>query len=146
MFTLAYLYAYAYAYVLVKTSLNAFYWEIKILNLYNKVTAYAMFKTRAAVFYWDIKPRGEAQPSGFRPDKTSAASFLNGFTNIPGKACVKRVHNNEVLSTLEISMREKHLTPHNNKEEARPRFYRVSSNSLIIHQSKTKQIPTVKEV
>ena len=26
-------------------------------------------------------------PSGFRPDKTRAASFLNGFKNIPEKAC-----------------------------------------------------------
>ena len=52
-----------------------------------------MFKTRAAVFYRDLNP--EAQPSGFRPDKTRAASFLNGFKNIPGKACVKRVHNND---------------------------------------------------
>ena len=34
------------------------------------------------------------QPSGFRPEKTRAASFLNGFKNIPGKAFVKRVHNN----------------------------------------------------
>ena len=30
----------------------------------------------------------------FRPDKTCAGSFLNDFKNIPGKACVKRVHNN----------------------------------------------------
>ena len=36
----------------------------------------------------------EAQPSGFRPDKTRATGFLNSFKNIPGKACVKRVHNN----------------------------------------------------
>ena len=36
----------------------------------------------------------EAQPRSFRPDKTRAASFLNGFKNIPRKACVKRVHNN----------------------------------------------------
>ena len=36
----------------------------------------------------------KAQLSGFRPDKTRAASFSNGFKNIPGKACVKRVHNN----------------------------------------------------
>ena len=36
----------------------------------------------------------EAQPSGFRPDKTRAAIFLSGFKNIPGKACVNRVHNN----------------------------------------------------
>ena len=39
----------------------------------------------------------EAQPSGVRPDKTRAASFLNGFKNIPGKACVKRVHNNDAF-------------------------------------------------
>ena len=28
----------------------------------------------------------EAKPRGFRPDKTRAASFLNGFKNIPEKA------------------------------------------------------------
>ena len=33
-------------------------------------------------------------PRGFRLDKTRAASFLNGFKNIPGKACVDRVHKN----------------------------------------------------
>ena len=42
----------------------------------------------------------EAQQSGFRPD--CAASFLNSFKNIPGKACVNR--NIE----LEISIGEKH--------------------------------------
>ena len=68
------------------------------------------------------------QPSGFRPDKTRATSFLNSFKNIPGKACVNRVHNNMLLWTLEISIREKHCilvrsvlsadkTPHTNKEE-----------------------------
>ena len=36
------------------------------------------------MFYWDLKPRG-------------AVSFLNGFENIPGKACVKRVHNNDAF-------------------------------------------------
>ena len=46
-----------------------------------------MFKTRAAVFYRDLNRRGAA-----RLEKTLAASFLNGFKNIPGKACVKRVH------------------------------------------------------
>ena len=30
----------------------------------------------------------------FRPDKTRAASFFNGFKNIPKKACVKRVYKN----------------------------------------------------
>ena len=49
-----------------------------------------MFKTRTAVFYWDL-------PSGFRPDKTRAVSFLNSFKNILGKACVKRVHNNDAF-------------------------------------------------
>ena len=44
------------------------------------------------MFYRDLNH--EAQPSGFRPDKTRAASLLNGFKNIPGKACVNRVHNN----------------------------------------------------
>ena len=35
--------------------------------------------------------------SGFRPDETRAASFLNGFKKIPGKACVKRVCNNDAF-------------------------------------------------
>ena len=54
-----------------------------------------MFKKRAGVFY-----RGEAQPSGFRPDKTRAASFLNGFKNIPGKACVNGIHNNYAFANV----------------------------------------------
>ena len=36
-------------------------------------------------------------PSGFRPKETRPASFLNGFKNIPGKACVKRVHNSDAF-------------------------------------------------
>ena len=48
-----------------------------------------MFKTRAEDR--DLKPRGAAD------DKTRAASFLNGFKNIPGKACVKRVHSNDAF-------------------------------------------------
>ena len=40
-----------------------------------------------------------------RPD---AAIFLNGIKNIPGKACVRRVHNNDAFGTLEISIGEKH--------------------------------------
>ena len=39
-----------------------------------------MFKTRAGVFY-------RVDKSSFRPDKTCTASFLNGFKNIPRKAC-----------------------------------------------------------
>ena len=42
------------------------------------------------MFYRNLKPRGAA-------DKTRAASFLNGFKNIPGKECVKRVHNNDAF-------------------------------------------------
>ena len=53
------------------------------------VVVYVIFKKRAAVFYRDLK-----SPRGFRPDRRRAASFLNGFKNIPGKACVNRVHNN----------------------------------------------------
>ena len=34
---------------------------------------------------------------GIDPVKKGAASFLNGFKNIPGKACVKRVHNNDAF-------------------------------------------------
>ena len=59
---------------------------------------YVMLKTRTGVFYRDLKPRGAAEC--FRPDKTRAASFLNGFKNIPGKACVKRVHNNDTFVNL----------------------------------------------
>ena len=36
-------------------------------------------------------------PSGFRPNKTRAESLLNGPKNIPGKACVNRVHNNDAF-------------------------------------------------
>ena len=55
--------------------------------------------------------------------------FLNGFKNIPGKACVNRVHNNYAFVNVgKISLREKHRilmrsvlsgnkTPHTNKEE-----------------------------
>ena len=54
-----------------------------------------LFKTQAAVFYRNLNH--EAQPSGLRPDKSRAASFLNGFKNFPGKACVNRVHNNDAF-------------------------------------------------
>ena len=37
-------------------------------------TINVMFKTRAVVFCRDLNH--EAQPSGFRPDKTRAASFF----------------------------------------------------------------------
>ena len=38
------------------------------------------------------------QQSGSRPNETCAASFLNSFKKIYGKACVKRVHNNDALA------------------------------------------------
>ena len=34
------------------------------------------------------------------PDKTHAASFLNGFKNISGKPCVKRVPNNDAYVSV----------------------------------------------
>ena len=43
-------------------------------------------KKWAAVFYRSIKIRGVAEC--FYSDKTRAASFLNGFKNIPQKACL----------------------------------------------------------
>ena len=36
-----------------------------------------------------------------KPDKTLSASFLNGFKNIPGKACVKRVRNSDAFMNIE---------------------------------------------
>ena len=54
-----------------------------------------MFKKRAGVIY-PVKNH-EAQPSGFRPDKTRAATFFNGFKNTPGKSCVKSIHNNDAF-------------------------------------------------
>ena len=47
------------------------------------------------MFYWDLKPQG-----GFRPDKTHAVSFLNSFKTISGRACVKRVHNNDAFVNI----------------------------------------------
>ena len=47
-------------------------------------------------------------------------SFLNGFKNIPGKACVNRVHNNYAFVNVGELMRSVLLadkTPHTNKEE-----------------------------
>ena len=81
-----------------------------------------------------------AQPNGFRPDKKRAARFLFGFKNIPGKACVNGVHNNYVLRTLEIRIREKHRilmrsvlsadkTPHTNKEEVYR--YKVTARDVL---------------
>ena len=53
---------------------------------------YVMFKTRSEVFYRDLKPRGVLDPMKHVP-----RVFLNVFINIPGKACVKRIHNNDAF-------------------------------------------------
>ena len=44
------------------------------------------------------------------PIKPVLQVFLNGFKNIPGKACFKRGHNNDAFVNIgvEISIREKH--------------------------------------
>ena len=42
---------------------------------------YVMFKTRTAVFLSGLKRKAIAKC--FRPDKTRAASFLDGFQNEP---------------------------------------------------------------
>ena len=67
-------------------------------------------------------------------------SFLKGLKNIPGKACVNRVHNNVAFVNLEISIREKHRllmrsvlsvdkTPHTNKEEVYR--YKVTARAVL---------------
>ena len=66
------------------------------------------------MFQWDLNH--EALLSGFRPDKTRAASFVNGFKNIPGKACVKRVHNNDAF----VNVGNEHM-----RKLIRRRFYQV---------------------
>ena len=44
-----------------------------------------LFNKRAGVIYRVLNH--EATPSGFRPNKTRPGSLLNGFKNIPLKAC-----------------------------------------------------------
>ena len=55
------------------------------------------------------------KPSGFRPDKTRAATFLNGFKNIPGKACVNRAHNNDAF--VNVGNKHTRKTLSTNEEE-----------------------------
>jgi len=50
-----------------------------------------MFKKRAGVFQYRVKT---TRRSRVVLDKTRAESFLNGFKNIPEKACVNRFQNN----------------------------------------------------
>ena len=71
-----------------------------------------MFKKRAGVFY--RVQSHEAQPRGFRPYKTRALSFLNGFKNIPGKVGVNRVHNNYAF--VNVGNWHTRKTPHTNEE------------------------------
>ena len=59
------------------------------------------------MFYRALKPRGTA-------NKTRAASFLNGFKNIPGKACVNRVHNNYAFAN--VGNKHTRKTLHSNEE------------------------------
>ena len=55
-----------------------FYGMCLICNLGGRINV--MFKKRAEVFY--RVQNHEAQPSGFKPDKTHAASCLNGFKSV----------------------------------------------------------------
>ena len=59
-----------------------------------------MSKKRAGVFY-RVK-KNEEQPGGLTFDKTRATRFLNGFIKIPGKGCVKRVHNDYAFLNVGI--------------------------------------------
>ena len=52
----------------------------------------ACWQKRAAVFYRSTKPRGV-----FYSDKTRAASFLNGFKNIPQKVCLLGVQTKDQI-------------------------------------------------
>ena len=48
------------------------------------------------MFYRDLKPRGASRVV-LDPIKHVLRVFLNDFKNIPGKECVKRVHNNDAF-------------------------------------------------
>ena len=56
------------------------------------------------------------QRSGFRPDKTRAASFFEWLQKHLGKACVKRVPNNDALVNVGNKHRKKRLNATTNKE------------------------------
>ena len=81
-----------------------------------------MFKKRAAVFYKVLNHK--MQPSGFRPDKTHAARFLNGFTNIPGKTCVNSAHNNYAF--VNVGNLHTRKTPHTNV------FYQLIKHCILM--------------
>ena len=56
---------------------------------------YAMFNERTTVFY--RVENHEQNASDFRPDETRAASLLNDFKIISGKACLNGVDNNDAF-------------------------------------------------
>ena len=62
-----------------------------------------MFSKRAGWFYRGTKPRGEA------PDKTWPVCLLNDFNNIPGKACLNGVDNNDAFENAENQHTKKTL-------------------------------------
>ena len=55
---------------------------------------YVMFNKRAAAFY---RFNHEPKARDFRPCKTLAASLLNEFKGISGKACLHGVDNNDAF-------------------------------------------------
>ena len=54
-----------------------------------------MFKKKSRSVLLGLKPRGAVE--WFHTDKTRAASFVNGFKNIPEKECVDRFHNSHAF-------------------------------------------------
>ena len=46
----------------------------------------------------DVQKTSRSVLSGLKPQ--GAASFLNGFKNIPEKACVNRFHNNQAFENV----------------------------------------------
>ena len=60
-------------------------------------------------------------------------SFPKGFKNIPGKACVKRVHNNDAFVNVgnkHTKKKKKTETPHTNKEEVLSGFKTTARDIL----------------
>ena len=62
------------------------------------------------MFYQSIKTRGVAEC--FYSDKTRAASILNGFKNIPHKACLLGVQTKFHIVRENISIQEKQAMPY----------------------------------
>ena len=51
----------------------------------------------------------ETKPSGFRSDKTRAANFLNGFKNIPQKACLGSSNKGSICERKILAYKKKKL-------------------------------------